>query len=67
LLPVENAWASRANTLDGAYGEISSNSAGQEFATTLLEVAFHDNAQDAQNMRDPRSATGSRGPSINRR
>src|SRR4029077_20112943 len=54
LLPTEHPWASRGNTLDGAYGEISSNSAGTEFSTTLLEVAFHDNVNDAENMRDPK-------------
>jgi hypothetical protein len=51
---LENTWASRTNVLDGAYGEISSSSAGSEFSTTLLEVAFHDNLEDSELMRDPK-------------
>jgi N-acetylmuramoyl-L-alanine amidase len=58
---IEHTWASRNNTLTGAYGEISKsnfdafNTSGADVtASTLLEVLFHDNLQDSQLMRDPK-------------
>lgn len=52
-------WSPRTPTLAGAYGEINAgnfrNSSNVvEMDATLAEVAFHDNAQDANIMRDPR-------------
>lgn len=37
-----------------AYGEINNSTIGGEFAATIIEVAFHDNALDAALMRDPK-------------
>lgn len=52
-------WSTRTPTLAGAYGEINAsrfqNSSNVvEMDATLAEVAFHDNPQDANIMRDPR-------------
>ncbi len=52
VVPFEHPWASRANTYTGAYGAISTANNGNEFDATLLEVAFHDNVQDAQLLLD---------------
>ena len=60
---IEHTWASRNNVYGSSnYGEINennldafnSNSANSEMAATILEVAFHDNLQDSQNMRNPK-------------
>ena len=48
-------WSDRTvYTLGGNYGEISNARAGGEFDATIIEVAFHDNVQDAVLLRDPR-------------
>ncbi|MGB7157211.1 MAG: hypothetical protein WBD40_04030, partial [Tepidisphaeraceae bacterium] len=49
----EHPWASRSDTLTGAYGEISNGNLGGEMDATIMEVAFHTNAQDADLMKDP--------------
>jgi hypothetical protein len=57
---LEVSWSSRAsNSLtyarsDYAFGEINNSSIGEEFDATIIEVAFHDNVDDARLMRDPR-------------
>ena len=55
----EHNWASRNFTLSGGYSEISasnfSNARGLEMDATLFEVAFHDNQQDAELLRDPKA------------
>ena len=57
--PMEYAWFNKADsalTLDRSdidFGEIRSSATGDEFDATILEVAFHDNVQDAALMRDP--------------
>lgn len=51
----ESPWVDRASpTLIGAYGAISTTNNDNEFDATLVELAFHDNATDAQLLRDPR-------------
>ena len=51
----EHPWSTRtAYTLAGSYGEISNARAGGEFDATIIEVAFHDNTEDAALLRDPR-------------
>ncbi len=52
VVPFEHPWASRANTYTSAYGAISTANNGNEFDATILEVAFHDNVQDAQLLLD---------------
>ncbi|MCC7334467.1 MAG: N-acetylmuramoyl-L-alanine amidase [Pirellulaceae bacterium] len=48
-------WSTRtSNTLAGAFGEITNARAGGEFDATIVEVAFHDNTQDAELLRDPK-------------
>lgn len=56
----EYTWGSLSNPLNGSYGAISTSNNGNEFDATILEVAFHDNAQDAAMLLDPkvRSAVG---------
>ena len=39
---------------DFAFGEINNNAIGDEFDATIIEVAFHDNPDDAALLRDPR-------------
>jgi hypothetical protein len=52
----EHAWSDRANPTfarsDFAFGEINDAVIGGEFDATILEVAFHDSATDAELMRD---------------
>lgn len=48
--PRGNATASRS---DYAFGEIRGDVNGDEFDATILEVAFHDEAQDSALLRDP--------------
>lgn len=51
----EHDWSTRtSNTLAGAFGEITNARAGGEFDATIIEVAFHDNTQDAEMLRDPK-------------
>jgi hypothetical protein len=57
---LEFAWFNRtgaALTLDRSdieFGEINNSVINDEFDATILEVAFHDNVQDAALMRDPK-------------
>ncbi|MFN0138440.1 MAG: fibronectin type III domain-containing protein [Phycisphaerae bacterium] len=51
---LEHPWFDRAGaTLIGAYGAISTPNNGNEFDATLVELAFHDNQQDAEILRSP--------------
>jgi hypothetical protein len=54
---LEFAWFNRNNPVfarsDFAFGEIRTSANGDEFDSTILEVAFHDDASDAALMRDP--------------
>ncbi len=51
----EHPWVDRASaTLTSSYGAISTTNNGNEFDATIVELAFHDNASDAQLLRDPR-------------
>ena len=51
----EHTWTVRGgNVLAGAYGAISVYNNGNEFDSTLLEVAYHDNETDAHLLRDDR-------------
>jgi len=56
--PLESTWSNRANPTfarsDFAFGEIRSSANGDEFDSTILEVAFHDSSLDAALMRDPK-------------
>lgn len=51
----EHAWVDRASaTLTGSFGAISTSNNSNEFDATLVELAFHDNQQDAELLRDAR-------------
>lgn len=51
----EHPWVDRAAaTLTGSYGAIATSANSNEFDATLVELAFHDNQQDAELLRDPR-------------
>ena len=54
----ENTWNNRGSniTYQAAfnYGELNNAYINNEFDATIVEVAFHDNLQDAQLMRDPK-------------
>jgi hypothetical protein len=54
----EHDWGDRhgKNTLDREieFGEINNHYIHDEFDATIIEVAFHDNREDAELMRDPR-------------
>lgn len=50
----EHNWQTRSYTLSNSYGEITNVYAGGEFDATIIEVAFHDNVQDAALLRDPK-------------
>jgi hypothetical protein len=56
--PPEVPWFSRSPLTfarsDFAFGEINNNAIGGEFDATIIEVAFHDNPDDAKLLRDPR-------------
>src|SRR5215468_1864679 len=57
----EAPWSTRTTyTFSGAYGEITRTYFNNEMDATIIEVAYHDNVQDAALMRDPkvRSAIG---------
>ena len=50
----EHNWWRRFNPLTSAYGAISTTNNSNEFDATIIEVAFHDNWQDAALLRDPK-------------
>lgn len=50
----EHLWGARSNPANGSFGAISTSNNNNEFDATILEVAFHDNAQDAQLLLDPK-------------
>jgi hypothetical protein len=50
----EYPWAARYNPISGGYGAISTYNNDNEFDATILEVAFHDNVDDAANLLNPR-------------
>lgn len=51
----EHEWSSRTTySLAGSYGEITNSVASGDFDATIVEVAFHDNTQDAELLRDPK-------------
>ena len=52
--PMEYAWSNRNSniTYTGGYGEITSSYFEGEMDATIIEVAYHDNVQDAALMRD---------------
>jgi hypothetical protein len=52
VVPFEHVWASRNNTYTGSYGAISTTNNSNEFDATIIEVAFHDNSQDAELLLD---------------
>ena len=47
-------WISRGVTYSSGYGEFSAYNLNSEMCGTIIEVAFHDNADDALLLRDPR-------------
>ena len=52
---LEVPWSTRtAYTYGSTFGEINNLSINNEFDATITEVAFHDNAQDAILLRDPK-------------
>lgn len=52
--PLEVAWPNRStSTFTGGYSEIDGSLFNQEMDATILEVAFHDSADDARLLRDP--------------
>ncbi|MEO6183713.1 MAG: immunoglobulin domain-containing protein, partial [Verrucomicrobiota bacterium] len=54
--PLELSWTNRTTyTFTGGYGEISSSYFNDEMDATILEVGFHDVADDAMLMRDPKA------------
>jgi hypothetical protein len=58
--PLEYAWFNEGTntTFSGAYGEISNNSFVNVMDGTIIEVAYHDNTNDAALLRDPRVRNG---------
>ncbi len=57
--PFEVNWANNRSSAtyarsDYAFGEINNNYINDEFDATIIEVAFHDNQNDAKLLRDPR-------------
>ena len=58
---LEPAWFSRSGSAltfartDYAFGEINNTTIADEFDATIIEVAFHDNVDDAKLLRDPRA------------
>jgi len=50
----EYDWWRRFNPYTSAYGAISTANNGNEFDATIIEVAFHDNFEDARLLRDPK-------------
>ncbi len=62
--PFENTWGQSGAGTNifgsgcvgfSAYGEISNSNISGEMAATIIEVAFHDSALDAELMRDPKA------------
>lgn len=51
----EYPWTTRGNVYASSYGAINTANNGDEFDATILEVAFHDNLQDAAIMRNARA------------
>ncbi|MBA4148547.1 MAG: fibronectin type III domain-containing protein [Verrucomicrobia bacterium] len=56
--PLEVPWFGRTRLIyardDYAFGELNDRYIGGEFDATILEVAFHDSADDAKLLRDPK-------------
>lgn len=57
--PLEVRWSNRGANVtyarsDYAFGEIRNDSIGGEMDASIVEVAFHDSADDARLMRDPK-------------
>lgn len=54
--PLEYSWYNRGTdiTYTGGYGEITDSYFGGEMDATIIEVAYHDNTNDAAIMRDPK-------------
>lgn len=50
----EHPWVNRSNTYTGGYSEISNSNFQSKMDATIIEVAYHDNVQDAALMRDPK-------------
>ena len=51
----EYNWVVNANpTYSGGYSEISQNVINGEFDATIIEVAYHDQSQDATDLKDPK-------------
>ncbi len=51
----EHNWVVNANpTYTGAYGEISTTYIGTEFDATIIEVAYHDEVNDSDLLKDPK-------------
>jgi hypothetical protein len=51
----EHQWYDRSSpTLTGSYGAICTEANGDEFDATIVELAFHDNQEDAELLRDCR-------------
>lgn len=50
----EYTWATRSSTGTNEYGEIKASALNNEMNGTIIEVAFHDNVQDAALLKDPR-------------
>ena len=51
----EHTWVDRSSpTYTSAYGAISTNANSDEFDATIVELAFHDNEEDAELLRDCR-------------
>ncbi len=48
----EYEWGARYNPISGGYGAISTYNNDNEFDATIIEVAFHDNEEDARLLRD---------------
>lgn len=48
----EYNWGARANPYVAEFGAISTNANNNEFDATIIEVAFHDNPDDAANLRN---------------
>lgn len=56
--PLEVPWSNRSTvTYTGGYSEIDGSLFNYEMAATIIEVAFHDSADDAKLLRDPKART----------
>ncbi len=51
---LETPWLPRSNPFNGSFGAISTTNNGDEFDATILEVAFHDNFNDANHLKSAR-------------